>query len=210
MFYAQGGLAYSDGRDDEALRQLFKAQAAGGKGLWNLPLPAGLGGLDRIGGGIESWDLALGYGDSRREARGLLEKALERNPADPRALLGRAVLNRMERRSADAIADATKVFNSNPPGFLGPAAASLVGDESSSRRDWEEAVQWYRRATVPQSPSTAHAGWEGGRILEVELGRAEDARVLYTAACRAGSRESCQKSGESPPRPRLFPGRRRP
>ena len=51
----------------------------------------------------------------------------------------------MDRRSADAIA--------------------------AFRRDWEEAVQWYRRATVPQSPSTAHAGWEGGRILEVELVR---------------------------------------
>ena len=164
----------------------------------------------RIGGGIEGWELALGYGDARREAEGLLAKALAGNPADPRALLGRAVLHRMERRSADAIADATTVFNSNPPGSLGAAAASLIGDENASRRDWEEAVRWYRRAAVPQSPSTAHAGWEGGRILEEGLGRAEEARELYGAACRAGNRESCVKIGESPPRPRLFPGRRRP
>jgi tetratricopeptide (TPR) repeat protein len=166
VIYAQGGLAYLDGRDDEALRQLVKAQAAGRKGLWDLPFPPGLGGPDRIGGEIESWDLALGYGDARREAGGLLAKALERNPADPRALLGRAVLNRMERRSAEAIADATKVFNGNPPGSVGAAAASLIGDESASRRDWDEAVLWFRRAAIPQSPSTAHAGWEGGRILE--------------------------------------------
>ncbi len=209
-FYAQGGLAYLDGRDDEALRQLLKAQAAGRKGLWDLPLPPGPGGLDRTGGGLETWELALGYGDARREAGGLLEKALERNSADPRALLGRAVLNRMERRSAEAIADATKIFNSSPPGSLGAAAASLIGDESASRRDWEEAVQWFRRAAIPQSPSTAHAGWEGGRILEDRLGRAEEARELFVAACRAGSRESCVRSGEAPPRPRLFPRRRGP
>ncbi len=210
MFYAQGGLAYLDGRDDEALRQLVKAQAAGRKGLWGLPLPAGLGGPDRIGGGIEGWELALGYGDARREAGGLLAKALERNPADPRALLGRAALSRMERRSAEAIADATKVFNGDPPASLGAAAASLIGDESASRRDWDEAVLWFRRAAIPQSPSTAHAGWEGGRILEERLGRAEEARELYVASCRAGNRESCARSGEAPPRPRLFPRRRGP
>ncbi len=209
-FYAQGGLAYLDGRDDEALRQLLKVRAAGRMGLLDLPFPARSGGLDRIGGGIEPWDLALGYGDARREAGGLLEKALAANPADSRALLGRAVLHRIEGQSADAIADATRVFNGNPPGSVGAAAASLIGDESASRRDWEEAVQWYRRAAVPQSSSTAHAGWEGGRILEERLGRGEEARELYVAACRAGNRESCVKSGEAPPRPRLFPRRRGP
>ena len=210
LFYAQGGLAYVDRKDDEALRQLLKAQVAGRKGHLNLPLPPGLGGQDRIGGGLESWDLALCYGDARREAEALLGKALAENPADLRALLGRAVLRRMERRSAEAIVDATKVFKSNPPGSLGPAAASLLGDESAARRDWEEAVQWYRRAAVPQSSSSAHAGWEGGRILEERLGRGEEARELYVAACSAGNRESCLKSGETPPRAKLFPGRRRP
>ena len=210
MIYAQGGLAYLDRKDDEAFRLLFGAHAVGKRGFWDLPLLAGLGGRERGGRGIESWELALAFGDARREAEALLGKALAENPGDSRALLGRAVLRRMERRSADAIADATKVFNSHPDDSLGPAAASLIGDENASGRNWEEAVQWYRRATVPQSPSTAHAGWEGGRILEEELGRAQDARVLYTAACRAGSRESCLKSGETPPRPRLFPGRRRP
>jgi tetratricopeptide (TPR) repeat protein len=210
MLYSQGGLAYLERRDDEALRQLIKAQAAGNRGPWDLPFPSGPGGRERSGGGVESWELALGYGDARREAEALLARALGEEPSDWRALLGRAVLHRMERRSADAIADATKVFESNPPGSLGAAAASLIGDESASLRDWEVAVRWYRRAAVPQSPSTAHAGSEGGRILEERLGRADEARELFVAACRAGNRESCVKSGETPPRPRLFPGRRRP
>ncbi|MBK6404269.1 MAG: hypothetical protein IPF66_04060 [Holophagales bacterium] len=116
----------------------------------------------------------------------------------------------MERRSAAAIADATTVVNSSPPGTLGAAAASLIGDESAALRDLEAAVSWYRRAAIPQSPLSAHAGWEGGRILEKGLGRTEEARELYGAACRAGHREACVKIGEPPPRPRLFPRRRAP
>ena len=50
--------------------------------MWDLPLPAGPGGRDRSGGGIESWELALGYGDARREAEALIGKALAANPAD--------------------------------------------------------------------------------------------------------------------------------
>ncbi len=210
LFYAQGGLAYLDRRDDEALRLLFKAQATGMKGAGDVPLPPLLGGRERSRGGVEGWELALSYADARREAAALIGKALAASPADSRALLGRAVLHRMEQRSADAIADATKVFGANPSGSLGSAAASLIGDESASARDWETAVQWYRRAAIPESPSTAHAGWEAGRILEERLGRADEARDLYRAACRAGNRESCLKSGEAPPRPQLFPRRRRP
>ncbi|MBK9968107.1 MAG: hypothetical protein IPP07_25820 [Holophagales bacterium] len=209
LFYAQGGLAYLDRRDDEALRQLFKAQAAGMEGAWDVPLPPLLGGRERSAG-VAGWELALAFADARREAAASLGKVLAASPADSRALLGRAVLHRMERRSAEAIADATKVFGGNPSGSLGSAAASLIGDESASARDWEAAVQWYRRAAIPDSPSTAHAGWEAGRILEERLGRADEARELYRAACRAGNRESCLKSGDAPPRPQLFPRRRRP
>lgn len=163
---------------------------------------------------MEEWkarELALAYADARREAGPLIGKALAASPADSRALLGRAVLYRMERRSAEAVADATKVFGGHPSGSLGSAAASLIGDESASARDWEAAVQWVSPGgDSPESPSTAHAGWEGGRILEERLGRADEARDLYRAACRAGNRESCLKSGEAPPRPQLFPRRRRP
>lgn len=198
VIYAQGGLAYLDGRNDEALRQLFKAQVAGKKGLWALPLPPGPGGQESDGGIVEGWELALGYGDARREAGALIAKALARNPTDSRALLGRAVLHRIDRQGAEAIADATKVFDGNPASSLGPAAASLIGDESASRLEWEEAVRWYRRASESRSPSTAHAAWEAGRILEERLGRAEEAREMYGIACRAGFREACQKTGESP------------
>ena len=210
QLYALGGLSYLDGHDDEALRQLLSAQKAGEKGPWAVRLLAGLASGRRGRGGLEGWELALAYGDARREAAERIARSLARDPADHYALFGRAVLQRMERQSAAAIADATTVVSSSPPGALGAAAASLIGDESAALGDLEAAVLWYRRAAIPHSPLSAYAGWEGGRILEKGLGRTEEARELYGAACRAGHREACVKIDEPAPRPRLFPRRRAP
>ena len=118
----------------------------------------------------------------------------------------------MERRSAEAIADATQRLREPVrPGILGAAAAELIADEHASRRPWEEAVRWYRRKPrFRRVPARRSAGWEGGRILEEQLGRGDEARELYAAACRAGNRKACVKSGEPAPRPRLFPRRRGP
>ncbi len=209
--YALGGIAYLDRRDDEAVRQLLAAQSAAGKfGAWELRVLRVAAGRGRGAKEAEGWELALAYGDARREADALLAKDLARDPADPRALLGRAALRRMERRSDEAIADATAVHEGRPPGFLGAVAAELLAEEHLSRGDFEEAARWYREAAIPQNPLSAHAGWEGGRILEERLGRAGEARELYAAACRAGNRKACAKSGDPAPRPRLFPRRRAP
>ena len=116
----------------------------------------------------------------------------------------------MERRRAEAIADATAVTRSHPPAALAAAAAELLGDEHATLGTWEEAVRWYRAAAIPQTPFTARAGWEGGRILQEQLGRTDEARELWGAACRAGSRKACLAVGEPEPRPRFFPRRRGP
>jgi hypothetical protein len=209
--YALGGVAYVDRKDDDALRQLLAAQSVAGKvGAWDLRLVRAVAGRLQGGGGIGGWELALAYGDARREAEALIAKDLAKDAADPRALLGRAALRRMERRSAEAIADATAVYESRPPGFLGATAAELIADEKAALKSWEEAARWYGNAALPQSPVSARAGWEGGRILEERLGRPEDARELYTASCRAGNRKACQKSGDPGPRPRPFARRRTP
>jgi len=209
--YALGGIAYLDRRDDEAVRQLLAAQSAAGRlGTWELRVLRVASGRGRGATGVEGWELALAYRDARREAEALLAKDLVRDPADPRALLGRAALRRLERRSDEAIADATAVHEGRPPGFLGAVAAELLAEEHLARGAWEEAARWYRNAAIPQSPLSAHAGWEGGRILEERLGRAGEARELYAAACRAGNRRACAKSGDPAPRPRLVPRRRAP
>ncbi len=209
--YALGGLAYVERRDDEALRQLMAAQAVAGKmGAWEVRLVRALGFRGRGGSGLEGWELALAFGDARREAGRLLAKELERNPGDPRPLLGRAALHRLDGRSDEAIADATKVFEARPPGPLGPAAAELIADGHAARARWEESARWYREAAIPENPVSARAGWEGARILESRLGRKDEARELYAAACGAGNRKACAETGQPAPRPRLFPRRRGP
>lgn len=43
-----------------------------------------------------AWELALGYGDARGEAMGLVDKELAANPRSVRALRARAQLRRMQ------------------------------------------------------------------------------------------------------------------
>ena len=212
--YAAGGIAYLERRDAEAVRGLLAAEAEGGRiGAWDFRLGRAIAGRLSGASGVVGWELALAYGDAGHEAESLLAFDLARNPRDPRALLGRAALRRLDGRGDEAIADATAVWESRPPGFLGAAAAELAGDELAARARWEEAVSWYRKAAIPQSPSSSHAGWEAGRILSDRLGRPDEARDLFDAACRAGNRKACQRSGGEPPpphRPRPFPRRRGP
>jgi tetratricopeptide (TPR) repeat protein len=209
--YALGGVAYLDGKDGEALRFLLVAQAQGGRvGPWDVRVLRSTFARVQGNDGTVGWELALAYGDVRREAEALLAKDLARDPADPRALLGRAVLRRMERRSAEAIADATAVFERHPAGSLRAAAAELVAAEHASAKAWEDAAHWFRKAAIPQGPASAHAGWEGARILEEKLGRPDEARELYAVACRAGNRKACLATGEPAPRPKRFPRRRGP
>ena len=209
--YARGGIAYLEHRDDEAVRQVLAAQAAAGRtGAWDYRFSRGLAERWRGGSGPEGWELALAYGDARLEAEGLIARDLARDPRDPRALLGRAALRRMERRSPEAIADATTVWQSHPQSALAAAAAELLADEYATLGTWEEAARWYRTAAIPQSPFTSRAGWEGGRILKEKLGRADEARELWVVACRAGNRKACLAAGEPETRPRPFARRRGP
>ena len=204
--YALGGVAYTEGRKDEAARRLAAALALPGRaGRAEPGGPLAAATLGRTSGG---WGLALSYGDPLGEAERLLAEDLGRDPGDAGALLGRAVLRRMEGRGEEAIADATAVLAGQPPASLAAPAAELLGDEHAARGRFEEAVRWYREAAFPQGPVSARAGWEGGRILEEQLGRRAEARELYAVACRAGNREACRRSGEGRLRPRLFPRRR--
>ena len=208
--YALGGLAYLDRRDDEAATRLLAAEAVGGKvGPWDLRVLRTAADRLRGGGGATGWELALAFGDARGEAAGLIAADLARSPDDPRVLLGKATLLRLERRPDAAIAEAKRVFDARPPIPLAASAAELIADEEAARGDAEQAASWYRRAAIPMSPSTARAGWEGGRLLEERLQRPDEARELFLASCKAQNARACEHVGERP-RPRLFPRRRGP
>jgi hypothetical protein len=98
--YARGGLAYVAGNDQVASKVLVEALTGAKRGPRQNAHPVeNL--LRRPDGSIgepNAWELALGYGDARGEAAGLLEQALAANPRDPRALRARALLRRLNRQ----------------------------------------------------------------------------------------------------------------
>jgi serine/threonine protein kinase len=96
--YARGGLAYVAGKDSlasaalvEAFTELQRRKRRESRPAGNLLLRP-----DGTIGKPTSWELAVGYGDARGEAMGLIEKELAANPRNVRALKARAQLRRMQ------------------------------------------------------------------------------------------------------------------
>ncbi len=96
--YAQGGLAYVAGKDTlasallvEAFTELRRTARRDVRPIVGLLLRD-----DGTVGQPSGWELALGYGDARGEAMGLIEKELQANPRSVRALKARAQLRRIQ------------------------------------------------------------------------------------------------------------------
>ena len=114
--YSGGGLAYVARNDEAASQALVEAFAhvkrAGRREIRSLAfLLRGPGGTIVPPSG---WELALAYGDARGEAEPFLAAALAKRPNDPKALLGRARLRRLEGRTAEFVADLRRAALANP------------------------------------------------------------------------------------------------
>jgi serine/threonine protein kinase len=96
--YGRGGLAYVAGKDALASALLVEAFTELRRtAKHDVRLIVGL--LLRPDGTIgqpAAWELALGFGDARGEAMGLIEKELAANPRSVRALKARAQLRKMQ------------------------------------------------------------------------------------------------------------------
>lgn len=96
--YGRGGLAYVARKDTLASALLVVAFTEMRRSAKRDARPFG-GLLLRPGGVLgqpNAWELALGYGDARGEAMGLLEQELAANPRDLRALKARAHLRKTQ------------------------------------------------------------------------------------------------------------------
>lgn len=96
--YGRGGLAYVAGKDALASALLVEAFTELRLTARRDPRPI-VGLLLRPDGTIgqpAGWELAIGYGDARGEAMGLLEQELAANPRNQRALKARAQLRKMQ------------------------------------------------------------------------------------------------------------------
>jgi serine/threonine-protein kinase len=117
LIYASGGLAYV-ARNDEAASQALVEAFAHVKRLTRRevrPLAVLLRAPDGTIVPPKGWALALAYGDARGEADRLLAEALARKPDDPKALVGRAKLRRLEGRMSEFVADLKLAAAANPP-----------------------------------------------------------------------------------------------
>jgi Tfp pilus assembly protein PilF len=196
--YAQGGLLYLDGKDDEARQALFEALRVAPKAAESDIRP--LRWVARSHGegaaSLSGWEIALTFGDARSEAESLIEEALRNHPNRMRPLLGRAALRRLQGRDEEAIADARRAWEQRPAGVAGNAAAEFLGETYSRKKDFEEAVRWFRLAAAPQNPLTGRAASQAARILRDHLGRPDEATGLFRTACLAGNEAACR---EAPP-----------
>ena len=96
--YGRGGLAYVEGNDVlassllvEAFTELRQSARRDARPIGGLLLRS-----DGTLGPPNGWELAIGYGDARGEAMGLLDQELAANPRNQRALRARMQLRKMQ------------------------------------------------------------------------------------------------------------------
>jgi hypothetical protein len=129
-----GGLSYVARRDGAASQAVVEAfsysKRVAQKDLGHL------GFLVRGPGGAivapTGWELALAYGDARGEAEGLLAEALAKRPNDPKALLGRAWLRRIQGRISESIADLRNAVRANPAPAVRQGVLEVLRNECRS------------------------------------------------------------------------------
>lgn len=198
--YAQGGVAYASKNDAEAahlLKSAWKETSRGrqdGREGWAL-----LGRLLSGGAVPAGWELALAYGDARSEADALLAKELAARPTEARALMGKALLERMRGQDAEAVATATSAWGHHGNGPTGAGIAVFLGEENERLSRFDEALRWYREAARATGPVRGVAELRAGRLLRDRLGKADEGAALLKSACSDGNGEACRETGEARP-----------
>lgn len=199
--YSQGGLLYLARRDHEAgqylLNAILELRRAGKRD------PRGAGFLLAQPDGSLSvpsgWQLAVVYGDARGEADSLVDQELKMHPKEMRALLGRALLRRMQGREDAAIADARTVFDANRGPGMNAGCAEFLGESFARKKDWNEALRWFRTALQGPAPFGAAVAMRAALMARDRLRDEAQAREFFGIACRAGAVEACREAGMEPP-----------
>ena len=186
--FARGGLAYLSGDLEGARRDLaevLRGQIPPALEVSALPLVRQ---ASRASGGLSDWEVAIAFGDPKREAGALLEPVLRANPQDDWARLGRAIVERLDGRHAESIADAAAVYERMPSGRL----AQLVAEESRALRRPAEALEWYRKALAEEGMEKTLVPVQAAKLAR-ELGKEDEAKRILDRACESGNRAACRE-----------------
>ncbi|RMH18582.1 MAG: hypothetical protein D6696_12710 [Acidobacteria bacterium] len=186
-----GGLAYLDGRDDEAARVLHQL-VKNPRMLVALGPASPLVLLARDGTTFHDWELALAYGDARHLARSQLEGVLRLAPQEPRLLLAQAVADRLAGDERQAIEHARQAFETTADPVARAYAAQLLAAAYLHLGELGEAAHWHEEALV-----TAPSPYRGLVALEAAAlasrrGQRDDARRLLNLACQEDVPFACQ------------------
>jgi serine/threonine-protein kinase len=194
--FAEGGLAYTRGDDDEAREALDRARTGlkDSKGVRGLPVWTA---NDRPAAELTEWELAASYGDARGTGLSQVDAHLASSPEDLRARMGRALLLHLNSRHDEAIEEASSVRYRVPGGNVEVTSqvVRFIADEYAELGQWSDAVSAYLHVARLGGSAAAQAGMEGGGIAIEKLNDRERASELFQAACDAGNALACRRVG---------------
>ncbi len=148
LAWARGGLAYVDGDDAAARREIERAREALVGADGDVKPPAWLSSGGRAPAELADWELALIFGDARREGLGHVETRLRQRPGDVRAWFVRAQLLHVHGRHDQAAESARAIHRRLSAAGNGAAAevAMFLGDELTELGRPDGARAAYRAA----------------------------------------------------------------
>ncbi len=203
--YGRGGLAYLDGDDagaEAALRRaLDDPRFVAHWGPSPLML---LAAAEPERGELESWELALAFGDPRGTAGATLDALLSQHPETGRLRFARALVHRLDGEHGAVIRYAQPVFQQLGAKDAAEARsylALIIGDAYLGLDRGEESLEWFRRALTAGGPFRGIVALRAAEAAREN--RRPDLMTEYLEhACAADIKPACRRLQANPRRSR--------
>lgn len=194
--FARGGSAYAAGDDAEARAAIDRIRSTLMGSPRKVDAPGWTFVSGRHGADLETWELAVVYGDARGEGMPQVEDHLRLRPDDPKALLCKAALHHISGDHRQALDGAKAVYGRISGGESEAAGrvAQFVADEARDLERWADAVEWYRRSAEHGGRIGAASAMAGGQIAAERLRDRSTAQQMFRTACDAGLRTACRRA----------------
>ncbi len=192
--YADGGLAYLDGRSPEAITILVRLLSNERSALaWGGSVVTLLREMVSSGENLTAWQVDLAYGDPGRLAGSRLAKARAKAPEDLGLLLGEAVLARLDGQHRKALERAIAVWNNERLKSQHFAVAQFIAEEYVLIDDAPGAMEWYKRSVEAAGPRGPFIAFQAAISIARDLDRPSEAARFMKVACDNGLQAACRE-----------------